>query len=80
MLTSMTGPSIRLASLVLGEDLQDWVVRTRAAGASWLATAAELAATTGGQVALSGEYLRQLYGAVAPTPAAGEESNGGEAA
>jgi hypothetical protein len=52
------------------------VLRHRGAGKSWTSVAAELAAATDGQVELSGEYLRQLYGA---QPAESSEPNGSAA-
>lgn len=58
-------PAVRLASLLLGEDLGDWVTAQRAEKQSWRHIADRLVDKTNGQVSLTSERLRQLYGAKA---------------
>lgn len=60
-----TTPSLRLATVLLGEPVGDWVIRRRRAGASWPAIAEALGLATNGQVALSAQYLRVTYMAAA---------------
>lgn len=55
-------PSIRLASLLLGEDLGTWVRAQRNDDRSWRYIAELLTEKTNGQVSLTSEWLRQLYG------------------
>lgn len=78
MLAAMESPSLRLATVLLGEPVRDWVVARRTAGASWPTIAEALALATNGQVSLSKEYLRQRYAAAAreavePAAAPGEQ-------
>ena len=53
----------RLASLLLGVDLKDWVQERREQGQSWLNISRELTEATDGEVTLSHEGLRMKYGA-----------------
>lgn len=55
-------PSIRLAEVVLGQDLGEWVQDLRNDERSWSYIARKLAEKTNEQVTLSGSYLRRLYG------------------
>jgi hypothetical protein len=68
-----TTPSVRLAGLLLGEDLGAWVTRRRRSGDSWDTVADALALATRDQVTLSSEWLRRLYAASA------DRVNGGAA-
>lgn len=54
-------PATKLASLVLGEDLEAWVVARRQAGQTWVEISQALAEATDGQVRLSYETLRTHY-------------------
>ncbi|SEB43157.1 hypothetical protein SAMN04489727_1688 [Amycolatopsis tolypomycina] len=60
-----SSPSARLASVLLEQDLGDWVRAHRADDRSWAYIARLLHEKTDQQVSLSGEHLRRLYG---PTP------------
>lgn len=53
----------RLASLLLGVDLKEWVEERREQGQSWLSISRELKEATNGDVTLSHEGLRMKYGA-----------------
>jgi len=55
-------PSTRLATVILGKDLGDWVREQRAAEQSWASIAKTLHEKTNEQVSLSSEHLRRLYG------------------
>lgn len=52
----------RLASLLLGEDLETWVSTRREQQKSWLAIARELNDATKGEVTFSHEGLRMRFG------------------
>ncbi len=54
----------RLASLLLGQDLTEWVRTRREGGQSWLQISRELNETTEGQVTYSHEGLRMRFGGV----------------
>lgn len=58
----MDTPSTRLATHLLGEPLRDWVLRHRDDDRSWSWISSKLSAVTEGQVELSHEWLRRLYG------------------
>jgi len=68
-MTQLT-PSLRLATVLLGEPIEGWVVARRLTGDTWPAIAEALKAATNGQVALTAQYLRQLYREVAAAPPA----------
>ena len=51
-------PTQRLAGLLLGEPVNQWISLRRSNGASWRAIAKELDAATGGQVDVTYETLR----------------------
>jgi hypothetical protein len=57
-----TTSTTRLASLLLGVDLEDWVQERREQGRSWLSISRELKEATNGDVTLSHEGLRMKYG------------------
>jgi hypothetical protein len=65
-------PSVRLADILLGQDLGSWVGERRDAGLSWEKVAAELLTSTNGQVKITGEWLRRLYSPTADAPANGD--------
>ena len=66
MPTELT-PTQRLAALVLGRPLDEYVTEKRQATPrwSWELIAEQLAADSGGQVDISREALRRWYGEVA---------------
>ena len=68
----MSTPTVRLATLILGEPLEGWVRQRRNAGQPWDGIAGDLAEATEKQVKISGEYLRQLYRD--PKPNDGEDA------
>jgi hypothetical protein len=49
----MPSANQRLASLLLGRDVMDWIAQRRDEGASWRKLAAELQDRTNGQVRVS---------------------------
>lgn len=55
-------PTQRLASLLLGQPVTDWITDKRDAGLSWRLTARELCTTTQGQVDVTAETLRGWTG------------------
>lgn len=55
-------PSTRLATVLLGKDLGEWVREQRADDRSWPWIANQLAVKTNHQVELSREHLRRLFG------------------
>lgn len=70
----MQTPSTRLAAHLLGEPLEAWVLRHRGDDRSWGWISQKLSDVTGGQVDLSHEWLRRLYGGAAEP----SEPNGGD--
>lgn len=54
-------PSQRLATVLLGTPLKDWVKERRRDGQSWRAISEELHEATEGQVAVSFETLRTWF-------------------
>lgn len=55
-------PLQRLASLLIGRPLDEYVAEGRAHGKSWRTLADEIAAATDGLIEPSHESLRQWYG------------------
>lgn len=57
-------PTQRLATVLLGEDLGQWVAERRDPDAlhSWRLISQQLAKATDGQVDVTGETLRSWYG------------------
>lgn len=51
-------PAQRLATLLLGQPVHEWIIAQRASGSSWRTVADELAKATNGQVVVSHEAVR----------------------
>jgi hypothetical protein len=58
-------PKVSLVEHLLGEQLEPWVQTHRADGRSWQWIAYKIAEKTRGEVTVTAEYLRQLFGQVA---------------
>lgn len=56
-----TTPTTRLASLLLGQDLGEWLTTQRDRGLSWQEVADALTEATRGEVVVSDEWLRLLH-------------------
>lgn len=54
-------PTQRLASTLLGQPLEEWVVSRRIAGMSWKAIAADLQVSTNDQICVSRETVRGWF-------------------
>lgn len=52
-------PTQRLAGMILGEPVADWIARQRSDGKSWRTVAADLRDRTNGQVDISYEAVRR---------------------
>lgn len=48
----------RLASILVGQPIEDWIASRRADSVSWRKIALELHERTGGQVSVTGEAIR----------------------
>lgn len=51
----------RLADLLLGQPVADFIAERRTAGARWHVIAADLRAATDGEIDISGEAIRQWH-------------------
>jgi hypothetical protein len=60
----------RLASLLLGTDLHDWIGERKSHPykPSWTAIAADLKDATNGEVSVTGEAIRRWYVETTPEP------------
>lgn len=58
-------PTQRLASLLLGTDVRDFIAEKRTAGRPWRFITRDLYEATGGQVDVTHETLRQWHEGVA---------------
>lgn len=58
-------PTQRLASLLLGTDVRDFIAQKRAEGRPWRFVARDLYDATDGQVDVTYETLRQWFGEAA---------------
>jgi hypothetical protein len=51
-------PNQRLASLILGQPVQSWIITRRTAGRSWRLVARDLYEATNGQIDVTHETVR----------------------
>ena len=58
-------PTQRLAGMLLGEPVDDWIARQRAEGKGWRTIAADLHERTNGQIDVSHEAVRRWTEAAA---------------
>lgn len=55
-------PTQRLASMLIGQDVRDFIAEKRASGRAWRFIARDLYDATDGQVDVTYETLRQWFG------------------
>jgi len=62
-------PTTRLATVLLAQDVGEWLTTRREQGRNWYQLAADLSEATKGQVSVSHEAVRQWLMDITPTQA-----------